>query len=127
MRGRINQRLVKERMRAGGWSQEALAEATGIDPGNLHRLLNGQQEPRVGTAILLARCLEVRVEDLFVVEDPRGSSGCVCAGRKGLTFRGPWHKMGQPCFGGGVRLLVLGRTRIGKVWGIFTCVCQNVR
>ena len=68
----INPGLVKKLMQTGGWTQEALAQATDLDRGNLHRILNGQQEPRVGTAILLARCLGVRVEDLFLVEDPRG-------------------------------------------------------
>ena len=70
-RSRINGDLVKKLMRAGGWTQEALAEATGIDHGNLRRILSGRQEPRVGAAIILARRLNVRVEELFLVEDCR--------------------------------------------------------
>ena len=65
----INRALVKRLMHAQGWTHHALAEATGIDAGNLYRILSGQQEPRVGAAIRIAQRRKVRVEELFGADD----------------------------------------------------------
>ena len=67
----IARALVTRLMQAQGWTHQALAEANGIDAGNLYRILSGQQEPRVGTAIRIAQCLKVRVEELFLAADER--------------------------------------------------------
>jgi transcriptional regulator with XRE-family HTH domain len=66
----INRALTKKLMRAGNWTYEALSAATHMDLGNLYRILAGLQEPRVSTAICIAKCLEVSVENLFQDRNP---------------------------------------------------------
>jgi DNA-binding XRE family transcriptional regulator len=64
----INRVVAKELVKKGGWTQHALSTATGIHMASLYRILSGRQEPRVSTAIRIARCLTVSVEDLFFAD-----------------------------------------------------------
>lgn len=52
-----------------GWSQEQLARQSGIAKNVIGKIENGiTRNPSVGTAILLARALDISVEEIFKVQ-----------------------------------------------------------
>ncbi len=51
--------------RARGWSQQQLAEASGVDRAYLSGLENGRQNPTLGILLKVAEALEVSVETLM--------------------------------------------------------------
>jgi transcriptional regulator with XRE-family HTH domain len=50
---------------AAGFTQEALSEATKIDPGEISRLERGIRDPQLRTIVRIARGLDVPVTDLL--------------------------------------------------------------
>lgn len=51
-------------------SQERLGVLVGVTRQTISSIETGQYNPSALLALLLARCLEKRVEDLFFLEDP---------------------------------------------------------
>ena len=49
--------------------QKDIAVATGICPRSISNIERGEYNPSLETALLLARYLNVKVEDLFTLED----------------------------------------------------------
>lgn len=49
--------------------QKDIAVATGICPRSISNIERGEYNPSLETALLLARYLNVRVEDLFTLEE----------------------------------------------------------
>ena len=58
------QNLRRLRMEAG-FTQEALSDATKIDPGEISRLERGTRDPQLRTIVRIARGLHVPVTDLL--------------------------------------------------------------
>lgn len=56
---------INRRLHELGWTDAQLGEASGIAPSAVNRIKNGRREPRVKTAICLARALGSSVETLF--------------------------------------------------------------
>ena len=52
-----------------GLADEGLAERAGMSRAHLNRIKNGRVVPRVGTAIAVARALEVRVSQLYELQE----------------------------------------------------------
>jgi putative transcriptional regulator len=58
--------VVRERRLAAGLSQEALAEACGIDRKSISRMETGAFSPRLDNVFNVAAALEIPVSELFV-------------------------------------------------------------
>lgn len=58
-----------------GWTQQDLAEALGVDKGNLSRTLSGRNSPRLAYVYRIADALEVDVSRLFDPKTERITSG----------------------------------------------------
>jgi transcriptional regulator with XRE-family HTH domain len=68
-------RLVRAFRKAAGLSQQALAVAAGLSLAVVAQIEQGRKaDPRLSTALALARALGVRVEDL-VGGEPKGRAG----------------------------------------------------
>lgn len=61
---------VKERRTARGWSQEELAQRSGISRAGVSAIEIGRLVPSTAAALALAKALECRVEDLFSLTAP---------------------------------------------------------
>lgn len=61
--------LRKYRFERGELSQQRLADIVGVSRQTIVSIERGDYAPSVRLALLLARKLQVRVEDLFVLED----------------------------------------------------------
>lgn len=59
--------LAKIRKWTGLTTNAALADAMGIDPGNLSRILQGKQQPGVNAIGSLCTALKCEMDDLFEV------------------------------------------------------------
>ena len=59
----VGQRIVKIRQ-AKGFSQDGLAQRSGLNRSHLYRVETGRQSPTVVTLKLIADALDVRVRDL---------------------------------------------------------------
>lgn len=58
---------VKERRNELNMTVRELAESSGVPLSTISEVETGKREPGVSTAILLARALQCKVEDLFSV------------------------------------------------------------
>jgi putative transcriptional regulator len=61
--------LRKHRFERGELSQQQLADMVGVSRQTIISIERGDYAPSVKLALLLARELDVKVEDLFVLED----------------------------------------------------------
>jgi len=61
--------LRKHRFERGELSQQQLADMVGVSRQTIVSIERGDYAPSVKLALLLARELDVKVEDLFVLED----------------------------------------------------------
>jgi putative transcriptional regulator len=61
--------LRRYRFECGELSQQQLADSVGVSRQTIVSIERGDYAPSVKLALLLAAKLEVRVEDLFVLED----------------------------------------------------------
>lgn len=51
-----------------GWSREQLHRISGVSSAAIMRIENNETcDPSVGTALLLAKALKVKVEDIFIL------------------------------------------------------------
>lgn len=60
---------VKRLRQAKGWTQETLAERSGISTTGVQRLEAGERWPRPGTLVALARALSTHIYRLFTRDD----------------------------------------------------------
>lgn len=63
---------IKERRVALGMEQQALAESTGIDPGEMSRIERGIREPSVAQLRAIGRALKTTPGQLLSGDCPRG-------------------------------------------------------
>jgi transcriptional regulator with XRE-family HTH domain len=56
---------LRERMRGGGWTNEKLAEAAGVDPKTVDRWINSGRIPHRRTALRTARILGTDPHELW--------------------------------------------------------------
>lgn len=56
---------VKERRKKLGWTQDDLSRASGVPASTISEIENGRHIPGVDIALLLAKAMEVQVNDLF--------------------------------------------------------------
>lgn len=62
----------------GGYpSVERFAHENAIDKTTLSRILNGKREPRLSTLIKIAECLNLTLNDFYLIPDSGNSSGGV--------------------------------------------------
>lgn len=61
---------VRRRMVEVGVSYGDLAEEAGVSLTTIRRIASAQTQPRLETALRMARCLECAVSELFFVERP---------------------------------------------------------
>lgn len=66
---------LRELRQDRGLTQQALGEAVGVTRQSIISIEQGRYAPSVRLALQLARVLEVRVEDVFWLEEGRGRSG----------------------------------------------------
>jgi putative transcriptional regulator len=67
--GQVRSHLRRRRLLADGMSQQELAIRVGVTRQTIHSVETGKYKPTVELALRLARCLGVRVEDLFELEE----------------------------------------------------------
>jgi putative transcriptional regulator len=67
--GQVRSYLRRHRLLADGMSQQELAIRVGVTRQTIHSVETGKYKPTVELALRLARCLGVRVEDLFELEE----------------------------------------------------------
>jgi putative transcriptional regulator len=70
--GQVRSHLRRHRLLADGMSQQELADRVGVTRQTVHSVETGKYKPTVELALRLARCLGVRVEDLFELEEREG-------------------------------------------------------
>jgi transcriptional regulator with XRE-family HTH domain len=61
---------LREFRNLGGWSQEQLAERSGLSRAGISAIETGRLIPSAAAALALAAALECRVEDLFRLRSP---------------------------------------------------------
>jgi DNA-binding XRE family transcriptional regulator len=67
--GQVRSHVRRRRLLADGMSQQELAIRVGVTRQTIHSVETGKYKPTVELALRLARCLGVRVEDLFELEE----------------------------------------------------------
>ena len=61
--------LVKMHRARLDMTQEGLAQAVGVSRQTIHAIERGKAEPGITLALKLARLFELKVEELFLLED----------------------------------------------------------
>jgi len=61
---------VKELRASRNWTQEQLADATGVSRQSIISIERGRYVPSLALALLLARVFECPVEQIFTLENP---------------------------------------------------------
>ncbi len=56
---------IEEVLRQKGWTQLRLAQEAGLQPAHVNKVIRNTANPRVDTAIRIARALGKKVEDLW--------------------------------------------------------------
>jgi len=62
---------VKELRVARGWTQEDLADATGVSRQSINSIENGRYVPSLPLALLFARVFRCATEEIFTLEKTR--------------------------------------------------------
>lgn len=62
---------VKELRLARGWTQEQLAEATGVSRQSINSIENDRYVPSLPLALLFARVFRCSTDDIFTLEKKR--------------------------------------------------------
>ena len=62
---------VKELRLARGWTQEQLAEATGVSRQSINSIENDRYVPSLPLALLFARVFRCATDDIFTLEKKR--------------------------------------------------------
>jgi len=62
---------VKELRLARGWTQEALADATGVSRQSINSIENDRYVPSLPLALLFARVFKCSTDDIFALEKKR--------------------------------------------------------
>ena len=73
--------IVKDKMKAKGWSIRVLAEKVGMNDKTLENFMYGRSKPSRFTAAILANYFHIKAKD-FVIEKPKERKG---------SFFGGWH------------------------------------
>ena len=56
---------IEDALRQKGWTQLRLAQEAGLQPAHVNKVIRNTANPRVDTAIKIARALGKKVEDLW--------------------------------------------------------------
>ena len=56
---------IDDALRQKGWTQLRLAQEAGLQPAHVNKVIRNTANPRVDTAIKIARALGKKVEDLW--------------------------------------------------------------
>jgi len=68
-RHEISTTLRRHRLLADGMTQQDLADAIGVTRQTIHSIEKGRYAPSVGLALKLAGVFDVRVEDIFTIDE----------------------------------------------------------
>jgi putative transcriptional regulator len=68
-RYRVHNTVRDHRKRAGGWTQQELADRVGVTRQSIVAIERGTHRPGIELALRLARVFGCRVEDLFALRD----------------------------------------------------------
>ena len=56
---------IAEFLKKRKWNQRRLAKASGLDPAHINKVIRNTADPRVGTALRIAKALGTTVEELW--------------------------------------------------------------